>query len=587
MRGKEDRVEMNDDNVKDSELKTCVVLGGRGLIGRSLVGRLLKLGQWFVRVADSTPELQLDDSSSSDSLLSQALASDRASYFQVDVRNKDEIVRAVNSSVVVFFTDTTDSYAQDFCFCYSTIVQGVKNVISACRESKVKRLIFNSPADVVCDGAENIHNGDEALPYAGKFSSTLTDLKVQAEALVLFANDIGGLSTCVVRYSNVFGPGDKLLLPSIVKVAKSYWAKYFIGSGESIADFTYVENVAHANICVEEALTSKMVSVSGKVFFVTNLEPMKFWEFVYLVLDGLGYDRPMLKLPAIVLKYLFLLLKLMKKEMEYTSTHNMLSLSLCTRTFNCSAAQKQIGYSPIVPLEEGVAMTLPSFSHLAQDSILNRNGHFSELSKASAFLGNGKVADILLWRDEKKTFSTFLVLVLLYGWFFLLGRTFVSSLSGLLLLIIVLLTGYGLLPPNISGLTISRIPSSYFEISEADIEGSISSAAYVWNTGCHLLESLAHGEDWSTLLRVISFLYVVKLVSHSLTAAIGIVLVLAFMVFYIYEQYEEEIDGATNSGIVYAQKAVGWLSSNIRRPLESYLPDSEPREQLSNTNHRE
>lgn len=32
-----------------------------------------------------------------------------------------------------------------------------------------------------------------------------------------------------------------------------------------MSDFTYVENVAYANICAEEALGSRVVSVSGKV----------------------------------------------------------------------------------------------------------------------------------------------------------------------------------------------------------------------------------------------------------------------------------------------------------------------------------
>lgn len=32
-----------------------------------------------------------------------------------------------------------------------------------------------------------------------------------------------------------------------------------------MSDFTYVENVAHALMCAEKALGSRMVSVSGKV----------------------------------------------------------------------------------------------------------------------------------------------------------------------------------------------------------------------------------------------------------------------------------------------------------------------------------
>lgn len=53
----------------------------------------------------------------------------------------------------------------------------------------------------------------------------LTDLKAQAEAMVLFANDIDGLLTCVIRCSNVFGPGDKYFVPLLVHMAKTGWTK--------------------------------------------------------------------------------------------------------------------------------------------------------------------------------------------------------------------------------------------------------------------------------------------------------------------------------------------------------------------------
>ena len=55
------------------------------------------------------------------------------------------------------------------------------------------------------------------------------------------------------------------------------------------------------------------------------------------------------------------------------------------------------------------------------------------------------VADILLWRDEKRTFTCFLTLALAFYWFFLCGRTFTSSAAQLLLLVSVILYGYGIL----------------------------------------------------------------------------------------------------------------------------------------------
>lgn len=71
---------------------TCVVIGGRGFVGRWLVLRLLKLRKWIVRVADSPQSLQLDPSSHLDSALSEAISSGRASYHCIDVRHLPQIV---------------------------------------------------------------------------------------------------------------------------------------------------------------------------------------------------------------------------------------------------------------------------------------------------------------------------------------------------------------------------------------------------------------------------------------------------------------------------------------------------------------
>ena len=58
-----------------------------------------------------------------------------------------------------------------------------------------------------------------------QFEDMLTDIKTQAEGLVLIANNIDGLVTCALRPCNVFGPGDKQFLPYLVNKAKSGHAK--------------------------------------------------------------------------------------------------------------------------------------------------------------------------------------------------------------------------------------------------------------------------------------------------------------------------------------------------------------------------
>lgn len=58
-----------------------------------------------------------------------------------------------------------------------------------------------------------------------QMDNMLSDLKAQAEALILCANDIDGLLTCALRPSNVFGPGDSEFVPCFLKLARFGFAK--------------------------------------------------------------------------------------------------------------------------------------------------------------------------------------------------------------------------------------------------------------------------------------------------------------------------------------------------------------------------
>ncbi|XP_073157541.1 3beta-hydroxysteroid-dehydrogenase/decarboxylase [Henckelia pumila] len=567
--------EIGDDD-SAMEVKTCVVLGGRGFIGRAVVERLLKLGNWSVRVVGSTENPQL---LSSESLLAHAISCGRASYFHVDVRKKAQIVQAIEGASVVFYTDHVDLlFPDDFSSCYTIIVQGTKNIIHACRECKVKQLIYNSSADVVFHGSRDIRNGNESMPQSDHFKDLVTELKAQSESLILFANDIDGLLTCVLRPCNVFGPGEKHLLPSLVTMAQSSWAKFIIGSADNLSDFTYVDNVAHAHICAEESLSSRMVSVCGKVFFITNMEAMKFWDFTSLVLGGLGYERPVISLPSWTSHCVVFLAKLLHAKSNawkldsIVSVYNVAASAFCTRTFSCSAANNYLQYSPIVSMEEGIRLTVDSSPDISRDSPCMKHIYSDERSKVDKLLGGGKVADILLWRDEKKTFFCFLFLVLLYQWFFFSGRTFMSSCAKLLLLIVTLLRGNQILPSNIYGWKIPEVSSQFFEISEVDMRNFVSALAWMWNGMCHLIKSLGEGTDWSTFLKVSTSLYACNLIIQCfLRMALGVALVLAFTLCFTYEQYEKEIDEMATVILTSSKKAMILFAKKLPKPLTKIL----------------
>nr|VDC69649.1 unnamed protein product [Brassica rapa] len=534
------RLTMDDEAVRgDSRLNTCVVLNGRGFVGRSLVSRLLRLGNWTVRVADSAQTLNLDES---DSVLVDALSSGRASYHCVDVRDKPQIVKVTEGSYVVFYMGADDLRSHDYFYCYKVLVQGTRNVISACCESGVRKLIYNSTADVVFDGSEAIRDGDESLRRPLKFPSMLTDFKAQAEALIKFANNRDGLLTCALRSSIVFGPGDTEFVPFLVNLAKSGYAKFKIGNGENLSDFTYSDNVAHAHICAVDALDSHMESVAGKEFFITNLKPVKFWDFVSHIVEGLGYPRPSTKLPVPLVSFVLSLLKWTQEKEGtggyYDTAHQFALLASSTRTFNCNAAKKHLGYTPVVTLEDGIASTVQWFSR-----DLEKSDDTAIQSKADQLLGCGKVADILLWRNEKNTFVSFVVLNLLYYWFFSSGSTFTSSAAQLLFVLAVALYGLSFVPSKIFGfLQVKKIPPWRFEISESAVRDLSRAIVVAWNHGVHSLNSLSRGGDWIKFFKIAGSLYLIKLiVSRSLATFLFTAISFSFTAFFIYEQYEVEL----------------------------------------------
>ncbi|RZC80576.1 hypothetical protein C5167_043156 [Papaver somniferum] len=502
--------------------------------------QLLKSKNWIIRIADSDPSLNLD-LKEQDSLLSHAISSSQVSYFQVDVRDKSQIKRAIEGLEVVFHIDPTNSLSENTYHQYMITVQGTKNVVSVCRECKVKRLIYNSSADVVFDGKHDTCNGDESLPCPSMFANIFSDFKAQAESSVLFANSSNGLLTCALRPSSPFGPGDTHLIPFIVNSAKSGLAKLILGNGTNMCDFTYVDNIAHAHVCAEEALRFGVTSVAGRAFFITNFEPMK----------------AVIQLPARLVQVIPVIVNYFPQTMIHILSR--------TKTFNSSQAQNHIGYSPVVSLKEGATLTVQSFSQLAEGSPRGE-------SKAEKLLGSGRAGRALLWRDERESFTYFLTLALLSNWFFLPERTFISSVAKILLAVTVVLYGLGRLPSPMFGLTVRMINPSHFQVPEATIKDLTISLTSAWNWWMRTLRSFARGDDWSTFFQVTVSLYLLKLLlSLSISTVFGLVLVFAFTAFFVYEQYEDEIDRVAEVSFMAIKSTMGLVMRNLPAPIISIL----------------
>ncbi|KAK1369363.1 3beta-hydroxysteroid-dehydrogenase/decarboxylase [Heracleum sosnowskyi] len=552
----------------EPQQRWCVVTGGRGFAARHLVEMLIRFDMFSVRIADLGPQINLDPSEQN-GVLGQAFQSGRASYVSCDLRDKSQVFKACEGAEVVFHMAAPDSSINNHKLHQSVNVQGTVNVIEACVELKVKRLIYTSSPSVVFDGVNGIFNGDESLPYPTKHNDSYSATKADGEALVIKANGVNGLLTCCIRPSSIFGPGDKLLVPSLVNAARAGKSKFIIGNGNNLYDFTYVENVAHAHICAERALASDgpvAHKAAGQAYFITNMEPIKFWDFMSLILVGLGYERPRIRVPVSIMMPIAHIVELIYTVLAPYGmkvpqlTPSRVRLLSCNRTFDCSKANDRLGYSPVVPLQEGLTKTIDSYSHLRAELYRRRDGP----SKASIYLGSGRVSDILLWRDKRQTLATILVFSAIYFNFVASGYTVITAVSKLLSVASILLFLHGRSPRKILGYTIEKVPDSKFCLSKEMSRKVALSMASSWNYAVNSLKSLCCGNDWVSYIKVVfSLLLLDCLGALSLRRLFTLVLPFMFVAFVMYEKKEEEIDNFVLSIITIGSRLKSDAERNI------------------------
>ena len=260
--------------------RASLVTGGCGFLGRALVDGLAARGD-EVTVVDMNIVPWRSD----------------VQFVRADVRDPKVVEDAVTGQDVVFHNASlVHTKGSRVDMVRDVNLGGTRNILAACRRVGVPRLVYVSSASVVYAG-EDIENGDESLPYARSFPTMYAETKRIAEEEVLKASGQHGTLTCAIRPHVVFGPGDTRLVPAILSRAREGKLKFRVGLGEKkLSDFTYVTNVVDAMLAADLRLVPDS-PVPGQAYFITNGEPMSFWDFVAKVVPPLGFTPPRLAIP--------------------------------------------------------------------------------------------------------------------------------------------------------------------------------------------------------------------------------------------------------------------------------------------------
>ena len=87
------------------------------------------------------------------------------------------------------------------------------------------------------------------------------------------------------------------MIPGLYDVIKNGQTAFQVGDNTNLWDFTYVDNVVYAHILAAENLLipkDKLESggAAGEAFFITNGQPVYFWDFARGVWAAFGHVNP-------------------------------------------------------------------------------------------------------------------------------------------------------------------------------------------------------------------------------------------------------------------------------------------------------
>jgi nucleoside-diphosphate-sugar epimerase len=268
-----------------------------------------------------------------------------------DLLDTASLVRAAAGQSVVFHTagKVTDWGPRAEYFQVNT--EGTRNVIAACRETGVGRLVHVSSLSVL--GLPR--TGEvitEETPYPRVLPDAYSASKKAAELLVRAANGAGGLATTVVRPGVIWGPGDITIVPRLVDLLRRR-QMILIDGGRNLLGLSHIESLARGLVLAAEAPRA-----AGEVYHMTDGEEITAREAVDALAAVLGVPRARLSLPHGVVYGLAALIEgaalLAGRTTPPRMTRYGVRLVACHCRYDIGKARRELGYQPTVTFREGI-----------------------------------------------------------------------------------------------------------------------------------------------------------------------------------------------------------------------------------------
>lgn len=310
-----------------------LVTGGAGFIGSHLATRLIKDGH-RVRVFDNL---------STGALHNLEHIKDDVEFVQGDLRDLAAVEQATAGVEIVFHQAALASVPRSVehpLDTHEACVTGTIHVLDAARRSGVQRVVYA--------GSSSAYGNQKQMPkHEGQTPEVLSPYAAAKLAGELycqaFANSYD-LETVRIRYFNVFGPRQdpnspySAVIPLFTSALLEGRRPMIFGDGLQSRDFTFVDNVVQANILASQAPADK---VSGNVYNVACGSSLNLIDLLKFICNQL--DKPY------------------DPDFQPARTGDVKH-----SWADISAAQRDLGYEPVVEIEEGLRRTIDWYAGSAK-----------------------------------------------------------------------------------------------------------------------------------------------------------------------------------------------------------------------------
>jgi UDP-glucose 4-epimerase len=240
--------------------KKIVVTGGAGFIGSNLARHLSNENNHVV-VIDNLSTGHLEN-------IQDLIESDKIEFVQASITDLNILQDAFKGFDYVFHEAALPSVPRSIkepLITNQVNINGTLNVLIAAKDVGVKKVIYASSSSVYGD-TPTLPKTEKMIPNP---LSPYAVSKLAGEYYCSVFTEVFHLPTVALRYFNVYGPRQDpsseyaAVIPKFIMGILSDNSPVVYGDGEQTRDFTFIDDVIHANILAAESDTTGVFNAAG------------------------------------------------------------------------------------------------------------------------------------------------------------------------------------------------------------------------------------------------------------------------------------------------------------------------------------